>query len=630
MFFGARALPARHLITLILGITVVPLATLLWVGWRLLEQDRVLEGQQAEQRVERAADLVVAALQRALSSSEQRLAGDSQQWPEGAVAVIFHTDRVETYPKGRVPYLPIVPPLPEAPDAIFNAGEDLLYRRQDYQAAIDIFRELTESPDPAIQAGALRRLGNTLSVTGKTGEALSAYDRLRTMDSVATGSVPAALFGSDAYCALLEKVQRTTELRTEAKRLVHDLSSGRWGLTYPVYSAYVSVATRWTGAELSGAQQSDLFAGALATLWERWSSLPLSGRESLTVAEQNMAILWLNSGGTFRALLASQEFVDSQWLAAAAPVAREQQISFRLGDSVNDATEPGIKRSGKENALPWNLTVASTAASVQGGDFAARRRWLITGFLLLVAVVLTANYFIIRSVNRELAVARLQSDFVAAVSHEFRTPLTALRQFTDMLRENDPGKERRLICYDAQSRATDRLTKLVESLLDFGRMEAGAHRYSLEQHDCTELVGRVVDDFRGQAQGTACRVEFSGNGSASIQADRDALARAVWNLLDNAVKYSPDNPTIEVQLHRDSGDVRIDVRDHGIGIPAHERPTIFAKFQRGEQARTRGIKGTGIGLAMVEEIVKAHHGRVEVQSEPGKGSTFTIVLPVTG
>ena len=229
---------------------------------------------------------------------------------------------------------------------------------------------------------------------------------------------------------------------------------------------------------------------------------------------------------------------------------------------------------------------------------------------------------------RELAVGRLQSDFVAAVSHEFRTPLTALRQFTDMLREHPAlDDHRRGIAYDAQSRATDRLTRLVESLLDFGRMEAGAARYRFEARDGTELVRRVVEDFCADARAAGRDVEFHGDGSAPIETDDEALSRAVWNLLDNAVKYSPEASSVEVSLERRNGHVLIAVRDHGIGIPPHEQAQIFTKFHRGEQARTRGIKGTGIGLAMVDEIVKAHHGRIDVQSEPGKGSTFTIVLP---
>jgi signal transduction histidine kinase len=158
-------------------------------------------------------------------------------------------------------------------------------------------------------------------------------------------------------------------------------------------------------------------------------------------------------------------------------------------------------------------------------------------------------------------------------------------------------------------------------------MEAGARRYNFETCDCTELVGGVVNAFRQEAYTSRHAIEFHGNGSAAISADREALSRAIWNLLDNAVKYSPDRQSIQAAVERCGRNVKIAVQDHGIGIPVSERAAIFFKFQRGEQARKRGIKGTGIGLAIVNEIVKAHRGRVEVESRPGAGSTFTIVLP---
>ena len=115
-----------------------------------------------------------------------------------------------------------------------------------------------------------------------------------------------------------------------------------------------------------------------------------------------------------------------------------------------------------------------------------------------------------------------------------------------------------------------------------------------------------------------------------VESDDEALSRAIHNLLDNAVKYSPTPTTVEVRLARHESAVHITVRDHGLGIPAGERAAVFSKFQRGEQAQTLGITGTGISLAMAEEIVRAHHGRIWVDSEPGRGSTFTIALPVLG
>jgi signal transduction histidine kinase len=129
---------------------------------------------------------------------------------------------------------------------------------------------------------------------------------------------------------------------------------------------------------------------------------------------------------------------------------------------------------------------------------------------------------------------------VAAVSHEFRTPLTSLRQFTSMLRENpNLSEDRRTVCYDAQMRAADRLVGLVESLLDFGRMEAGARRYHFEPRDCAEVVRRAVDEFRNDPQAANYAIAFRGDGPIPANTDADALSRAVRNLLENAVKYSP-------------------------------------------------------------------------------------------
>ena len=175
MLTKASALPPRSLVALILGITVAPLATLSWLGWRLLEQDRILEGQQAQQRVERAADLVVAGLERALSSYEQRLATGSGPWPEGAVVVTFRDGMAEAHPKERVAYLPVVKPVREAPNTTFAPGEELEFRKRDYIAAIKVFRELAKSSDLAVRAGALLRLGRNLRSAGRPQEALATY-----------------------------------------------------------------------------------------------------------------------------------------------------------------------------------------------------------------------------------------------------------------------------------------------------------------------------------------------------------------------------------------------------------------------------------------------------------------------
>lgn len=626
--FLERSAP-RGLVMLIAAITLAPLAILLWLGWRLVEQDRILENQQIQQRIERAADTVVAALQRVIAVSEQRLDGSNDQWPDGAVELIFRDGIIEAHPKDRVAYFPVVPPLREAPDAVFAQAEDLEFRRQDHVATIDALRKLTNSSDFAVRTGAEIRLARNLRSVGRLEEALNIYTQLAQLDGTANDvsidGVPASLVALQARCKLLEELKRRSELVDARQQLEYGLHSGRWMLTRSVYRLYAQDAGKRQ-------RQREMFTAAVEVVWEKYKSMPLAmrkttGRESLTVDGQILALLWHASGGSFRALIATPGFVDHEWLAASAPVLKEQAIAVALGGTPNQG--PRAVRTAAETSLPWNVLISSVNPGLEHGAFVLRRRLLLAGFIILVGMALAASYLIVRAVNRDLAVARLQSHFIAAVSHEFRTPLTSLRQFTDRLLEHRSldDADRRL-CYEAQSRATDRLTRLVESLLDFGRMEADARPYRLERCDCGQLLCSVVENFRKEARAAGYEIAFCGNGPVPVEADCEALSSAIWNLLDNAVKYSPDHHRVEVGLTRRQNHVSISVRDHGIGIPAKERAAIFTRFGRGEEARARGIKGTGIGLAMVDHIVKAHHGCVEVESDPGKGSTFTIVLPL--
>jgi two-component system phosphate regulon sensor histidine kinase PhoR len=184
------------------------------------------------------------------------------------------------------------------------------------------------------------------------------------------------------------------------------------------------------------------------------------------------------------------------------------------------------------------------------------------------------------------------------------------------------------VFYQAQARAAERLERLVESLLDFGRMEAGARPYRMAPVAAAALIRDVVADFSRDALPDEFRVDLStADDGAIVAADADALARALRNLLENAVKYSGDARHVGVDVSRRANEVAISVRDEGLGIPREEQRAIFHKFVRGSSSHRLGLKGTGIGLAMVRHIVQAHGGRVTVESTPGEGSTFTIWLP---
>ncbi len=354
-----------------------------------------------------------------------------------------------------------------------------------------------------------------------------------------------------------------------------------------------------------------------------------SGRTSSFRQNRLVTALWSRGPEGLRALVAGPQYLERKWLSAVAPLAD----TLRVAISVNEAS-PGdavAARSASVTGLPWPIVVANRDTKAELEEFAGRRRLLLGALGLLAVVVGAGTYSVGRAYARELAVMRLQSEFVSAVSHEFRTPLTSLRQLSETLNEGrPPADERRATYYQALDRATNRLQRLVEALLDFGRMESGAMVYRKQDLDAAALVASVVGEFQREAGDRGYHVELkTADGLPSIHADPETLGRAIWNLLDNAEKYSPDCTTIRVDVEREGAGIAIRVQDRGLGIPAAEQREILRKFVRGSAANTTGIKGTGIGLAMVKHIADAHGGSLRVESAPGQGSTFSIVLPTS-
>jgi signal transduction histidine kinase len=172
----------------------------------------------------------------------------------------------------------------------------------------------------------------------------------------------------------------------------------------------------------------------------------------------------------------------------------------------------------------------------------------------------------------------------------------------------------------------------VESLLDFARMEENRKPYELRPMDAARFAEEVVSEFRKEAapRGFSVDLRVEEGAALPVKADAESLGNALWNLLDNALKYSPGGSSVQVAVGRQADGVSIAVTDHGIGIPARERKEVFRKFVRGADSKRLGIQGTGLGLAMVSHIVSAHGGAVELESEEGAGSTFRIVLPERG
>jgi signal transduction histidine kinase len=300
----------------------------------------------------------------------------------------------------------------------------------------------------------------------------------------------------------------------------------------------------------------------------------------------------------------------------------------RLAGASGPPAPTAISRviAGGGNVWTLRLWPDDTSPSIAGG----RQRTLMAAMASWLLFVWGATDLMARAGRREADAARLQSDFVAAVSHEFRSPLTTMRQMAEMLDTNRvPGEPRRREYYRVLVSETARLQQLVETILNFGRMEAGAEPYQVGDVGVEELVESALADIR-MLPGTAERqVQVDGPPEpVGLSGDRDALRLALRNLLDNAIKYSPADTPVRVRWSVDDSRVSIAVIDEGAGIPDSEKATIFHKFVRGHAARASRVAGTGVGLAIVQRIAAAHGGEVRLQSAAGRGSTFTLVLPI--
>ncbi len=665
MASGAWFRPPRPLLVAFLAFALAPVAALGWLGWRLLEQERALERQRTHESLQNAADRVGAALARQLTEIEGRLsslvatpdrelestASRLGSHLEDALIVVLSPRGIDGYPPGRLLYYPFLPSVPEPPAETFAQAEALEFRRRDPAGAAAAYRKLAGSPEPAVRAAALLGVARNLRKARRLDEALVAYEDLARLGATPVSGLPAELLARQERCALLGEVNRLPDSRREAESLYSDLQGGRWRLRRAAYRYYaqearVRLASNGNADGLDARAREQLaLAGGVESLSEAWQALGRgegipAGRQVLRVDDRSVLLLWQSAPERMVALVAGPRFLESEWLSSVAPAVGQQPVSLSLTDAegrlVAGRPAAGARaqavRTPADTGLPWTLQVADRSPSPTRAELLARWRLLLLGFAVMGSVVLAGGYFTLRAMSRELAVARLKSDFVGAVSHEFRTPLTALCQLAETFAQDRVADEaQRRQYYDLLLRETRRLRRLVEGLLDFGRMEGGVREYRSEPLDAGTLVRDTVADFQEEVARQGYRVELScDEAGLPLRGDEEALRRALWNLLDNAVKYSPGCFSVWVDVSRHGSDLHLRVRDHGLGIADEERAQVFRKFVRGASSREAGVKGTGIGLAMVDHIVRGHRGRVTVESGPGPGSTFTVVLPREG
>ena len=352
-----------------------------------------------------------------------------------------------------------------------------------------------------------------------------------------------------------------------------------------------------------------------------------------------------------------QRYADSVRLALAMP----PQSGWRLISDEARGVETWLVQRTKDDALcvrlrPLTLSLPGRILVQQPGaghpltpdfpgltlqlfsatDRAVAQKWSLLwwfyaiALMLVLGVSLFGGYLLWRDVNREIRTTEERSHFIAGVSHELRTPLTAIHMYAETLslgRVNDPETQREYL--ETILAEGERLERLVDNVLDFAKIEQGKKLYRFQPVRLNEVVRTAARALERplSLQGFSLNLKLD-ESLPDVKGDADALVRAILNLLSNAMKYSGSSREIELRLTQKRRHAVIQVRDYGFGLAAEEQDRIFEKFYRAPQPEGHSVPGTGLGLTLVKHVAEEHGGSVEVRSEPGKGSAFSIFLPM--
>lgn len=594
----------KRQILLFFAAILIPAAVLVGLSGRTMRQDRELAARRAADRRIVATEQVrreLSARLDAIKSQEinrlLRPAGGAKENPAVVFAAVVEGDRAHA------PWEVRAAPESAAFAKAREDGERIEFARHDNAGAAEAYRRALGAARGAAETAQAQLLeARALSKAGRGAEAHRLYE---------------ALLAAPA------------DARDEQ------------GVGYRFYAAERIGAAQFVRDRIAGSER--------LTLPELYLVRPLLGTGEIAgrIAEMERAAALTQDYGRLRARLETAAAVaydepraggGEPWLVTAV-AAQPPLPGMLLALSSGKVAPPGVRIGGRAEGAealgdPFpGLYVRWTDRRVLETEGAGMPVAMeVAGLALVVGIALFGGYLLLRDVNREVRIAEVRSQFVASVSHELKTPLTAIRMFAETLAMGRTRDDRTKSEYlETIVNESERLARLVDNVLDFSKIEQGKKIYRFHETRLGDVAGSAVRAMRFplEQQGFDLRLSITEDIPA-LRADADALQQAILNLLTNAMKYSGDSREIDMRVAARNGDAVIEVEDRGLGLEPAERRRVFEKFYRAPSHESRLIAGTGLGLTLVSHIAAAHGGRVEVESAAGVGSTFRILIPIEG
>ncbi len=562
---------------------------------------------------------------------------------------------------------------------LIEKAEKAEFQTKDYNRAAELYRSaLSGTKDNNTRADLLMRIARVSSRAGDFPQATKAFRIVSKEHSQSRlpGGLPGGLAARLELAGLFHRTGESVGAMEMLHKLYRDLLASRWTLNRSQFglarnkieSVAASLDSVSSGVDINSTLKIEVLSSKADSLVSRTDFLlnlsvlvsqvipdlrqSFFGKEirsSHRVIEDNdHQYLLLLAGGSERsddniifcgALLDDDALLNDvvSKIVNSLPLGENHSLVIKnnMGERLYGLSPPNESRwtatRGFEGDFPpWSIELHQVDPKFFEQIISSRRSIYVYALVIVMVALTLGAIMTARIMTRELELARLKSDFVSTVSHEFRSPLTSIRQLSEMLQSGRvQNEERRKHYYGVILEQSERLSLMVSNILDLARIDERHFPLNRESIRIEELLGAIVTRV-GQlggdekAQVRLCIKESLPN----IKIDPEAITHVMNNLIDNALKYSGESPEIIVTAFHDESDLFITVKDNGIGIPESEADRVFERFFRGGDELTRKIKGSGLGLSLVRELVEAHGGKVSVVSEVNKGSLFTICLPL--
>ena len=563
---------------------------------------------------------------------------------------------------------------------LFKRAETSEFKTKNYPLAIKSYQNLIETTsNKAFRALLMNHIGRCYTKSKKHLKAIETYQKIlnESPGEVSSDGIPLGIIAQYQIGSLYREIGKEIKAGEAFFELYNGLLESRWPLTKTQFHFYRNKVRDML--KTSTADIKEMRNGK--NLMEKWDELEQIEKEKLRRME-SMENLMLKvipliktkktvstpASGRFHHL--SETIGKELYLVSYIPVNDKTIFGFRIdsevlakkllppileklplrknwhvqikdefgstvaGEDITHLKDPipqlTFSKDFEENFPSWKVNIFQSDFGLAQRQFILRRNIYILSVAVVMLAILFGGFLAIRSTAKELKLAKLKSDFVSTVSHEFRTPLHSIRYLAELLQRGRVHKEdKKQLYYETITNESRRLSRLIENILDFSKIEAGMKEYQFEETDIAELTKDVASHFQEQVD----RKEFLitseiSNQMPKVLADREAISRVLFNLLDNALKYSGKIRGVFLRAWADGESVFFEVQDEGMGISKQDQKKIFEKFYRTDDARESDIKGSGIGLTLVAHIIKAHGGEVLLESDVGKGTKVTVRLPV--